>query len=291
MKFLVVGASGFLGRHIFDYLKTKGYEVYGTKNKSDRSDLIHFDLVRESIKEKLPSSIFQTKTRWYSIIASVVGHVDQCAQDIRTSRAINVEGTLQLIENLQEMGSTIIYPSTSWVFNGENGNYKENDSPDPINEYGRQKTATEQCLISKNNESLILRFDKIVGANPHEFHLFSEWNNWIKNNQDVVCLGGQSFSPTFVDDLGPAIEKLCEVNARGLFHIANTEIFSREELATIFLKTLQSTNKIIMKSEKEIGLLERRPRKTYLNSEKFIDLTNFKFTPMQKVINMFKSQT
>ena len=40
MKFIVFGATGFVGRHIFNYMRSQGYPVLGTQSTKEFPDLI-----------------------------------------------------------------------------------------------------------------------------------------------------------------------------------------------------------------------------------------------------------
>ena len=40
MKFIVFGASGFVDRHIFNYMRSQGYPVLGTQSTKEFPDLI-----------------------------------------------------------------------------------------------------------------------------------------------------------------------------------------------------------------------------------------------------------
>jgi dTDP-4-dehydrorhamnose reductase len=50
---------------------------------------------------------------------------------------VNVEGTVQLLINSEELKSFFVFLSTDFVFDGERGMYSEDDNPGPVNYYGR----------------------------------------------------------------------------------------------------------------------------------------------------------
>ena len=51
-KILITGASGLLGRHLFNYLKEQGCNVVGVCNSKKQDDLLSYDLTRfESNKD------------------------------------------------------------------------------------------------------------------------------------------------------------------------------------------------------------------------------------------------
>jgi dTDP-4-dehydrorhamnose reductase len=59
---------------------------------------------------------------------------------------------------------TIDYVSTVYVFDGKKGQYREKDTPNPINWYGKTKLRAEQ-EVETLPEYGIYRFDKLYGYN------------------------------------------------------------------------------------------------------------------------------
>ena len=47
----------------------------------------------------------------------------------------------------KEIGAEFVQISTDYVFNGLTGNYKEDDTPNPINEYGKSKLIGEENAL------------------------------------------------------------------------------------------------------------------------------------------------
>ena len=57
----------------------------------------------------------------------------------KEAKKLNLESTKELIKILVEKESRIIFMSSVEVFDGEKGNYKEDDEPNPLNYYGELK--------------------------------------------------------------------------------------------------------------------------------------------------------
>lgn len=288
MKFLVIGASGYIGEHCYRHLKSCGYAVRGTRFRSGSPELAAFDLSQDAIASVVGKSFFTGSEKTFAIIFAAFSQVERCFREKKESRLVNVDGTIRLLKDLVDLGVTPIYISTSAVYDGLRGDYNEENPPNPHTEYGQQKFAVETFIRENLPQALVFRLDKIVGDTLSERNFFSEWHNLLKREQPILCLDN-IISPTYIEDIAKSILISCEKDMAGIYHLANTEIFRREELARQFASVLGRKGVIKLISEKELGFGEFRPPKTFLNSTKFIKATGFKFTPMQEVFARFKS--
>ena len=60
-------------------------------------------------------------------------------REIQKSIDLNIIGTCNLVNEASKLGIKIIYLSTSYVYPGEKGNYKEEDAVKPWNNYSWSK--------------------------------------------------------------------------------------------------------------------------------------------------------
>ena len=77
-------------------------------------------------------------------------------KNIRKSIDLNIIGTANLVKVCSELKIKLIYFSTSYVYPGKKGNYTEQDSVLPWNNYGWSKLGGESAVQMYKN-SLILR--------------------------------------------------------------------------------------------------------------------------------------
>jgi len=77
-------------------------------------------------------------------------------KNISKSINLNIIGTANLVNICSELKIKLIYFSTSYVYPGEKGNYKEHDTLLPWNNYAWSKLGGE-CAVQMYKNSLILR--------------------------------------------------------------------------------------------------------------------------------------
>lgn len=288
MKFLVIGASGYIGWNCYEYIQSLGYEVIGTQLKSRLPHLVTFDLSLDSIGDVIGHSFFSRESQVYGVIFAGVSEVDRCFKEKKESYKINVENTIKLIKDLLYFGVKPIYFSSSAVYDGLLGYYNEGSLCNPICEYGRHKVKVEEFIQKHATHSLIFRLDKVLGDTVSERNLFSEWYNLIEKGETILCIEDQIFSPTYISDVSKSIVIACQKNLEGTYNLANTEFFARKELARQFALSLGKKCRIEVKSQEELEFSEFRPPRTFLDSTKFIEATGFNFTPMREVFDRFK---
>ena len=292
MNLLIIGASGFIGSHIFHLAQERGINVIGTRFSSSKENLITFDLSTDSIGNVLPDTFLSLEAPTCAVICSAITKIDFCAKDKENSYNFNVRHIIRLIEELTKKGIQIVYLSSEAVYDGDIGYYCEKDPPTPINEYGRQKVEVEKYLLLHHPDSLIFRLSMIVGDNPNEPHLFSDWFKLIQRRKPIVCIKGQVFSPTFVGDVACGILLGLKNNLSGLYHLSNKEFFAREELARQFVYLFnrhigKTGTEVVSIAEGEFGFLDRRQLKTYLDGSLFEKATKMRFTSMREVMEAF----
>lgn len=283
---VVVGASGFVGRHLLAGLRRSGYDTLGTQCSSHRDDLRNFDLRTDRILDILPDA-FLRPARAYVAICGGIANVAACSRDPAGSRQVNVTNTMRLIDDLAVHGYRPIYFSTSAVFDGTRSRYDESTPPSPLHEYGKQKAAMEDYVLSQVPGGIVVRLSKVLSADCRERHLLSEWLERVRENRPLECISAESFSPTAAADIAAAILRLMEGGHSGLFHVAAMEGYRRDDLARLFLGIVGSDLPIIRRGPEYFGFAEPRPLCSVLDSSKLITATGSRFTPVRQLIEDF----
>lgn len=284
---MVVGASGFVGQHVWEHAKSLGFEVVGTQAHARKPELVTFDILQHTLTDCVDRSFFEREGQVFVILCAAVSDMDRCFLDRELSRRVNVERTIELIDEAYGLHAKPVFISTGFVFDGTVGYYPEDAPLSPVNEYGRFKAEVEVHLRNKAPETFVLRLDKTVGDTPHPQNLFSEWHERLTQDLPIICIQGQLFSVTCVKDIARAIVLGCQRGLTGLFHVANSEYFYRDELARQFCYAAGKAPAVICKPLDEFSFVDHRALKSYLDGSKFVKATGFRFTPVRQVMQEF----
>ncbi len=82
--------------------------------------------------------------------------LNRCEEDKQHAYDVNVKGTQYIADQCINHNTYLIYPSTDYVFDGEKGNYSEEDYPNPVNYYALTKLLGEY-EVKRADKYLITR--------------------------------------------------------------------------------------------------------------------------------------
>ena len=125
--------------------------------------------------------------------------------DTKISRSINLNivGTCNVVNESSKLGIKVIYLSTSYVYPGTKGNYKEEDPLKPWNNYSWSKLGGE-CAVQMYKNSLIIRLCMTEKPFVHTHAYSNVKSNFIYqedaaklilkiiNKKGLINLGGPS---------------------------------------------------------------------------------------------------
>jgi len=290
-KFLVLGGSGFIGSYIVNEL-SKTSEVIATYSSySNDEKLIQFNIQTDDIS-KIIDEYFKNIEKKTAVITIANSKIDDCLRNEASAYDINVVKMKEIILKLYKNDFKVIFLSTDNVYNGKDGQYTEDMAPNPINNYGKQKALIEQFIQDEIPHGLVLRLSQTVGTKPNESHIFKDWINSIKDAKDIICINGQKFTPTLVDDVALGVKLAIQKDLKGVYNLVANESFTREKLLNKFLKILDIKDKpsCYVKELDFFNFLEKRALDTSLVNDKIKKDLDIHFTSMDTILNQLKKE-
>jgi len=260
-KILITGASGFVGGHLVKQAQKK-YEAHAIYNKNQTQlNNIHahkFDLCQVSQVDQLLSDIFPD----IIIHTAAIANPDRCEADPDSAIMVNIKATEQLATWSQKNGARLIYTSTDMVFDGESGNYKESDPPNPISLYSKTKATAEEFVKANNSNYVIARVALVYGFGiTRQASFFEKMVEKLNTGEKITLFYDQYRSPILVDNLAEALLELAENKFVGTIHLGGSERINRWEfgLKTCQILDLPSQN-IVKGSMFDFAAAAFRPR-------------------------------
>jgi GDP-4-dehydro-6-deoxy-D-mannose reductase len=147
VKAVVVGADGFVGRHLVDHLRSQNDEVIeiagpGSHGTATRLDIRDRDPVRSEVLTWQADAVYHL---------SAVSFGPDAAADVRGALAITVGGTLNLLEALAALPAPpiVLIPGSSEVYGDPRLERIHESAPlRPVNLYGATKVAQESLALA-----------------------------------------------------------------------------------------------------------------------------------------------
>jgi dTDP-4-dehydrorhamnose reductase len=261
---LVVGGSGFFGRHLLERLGDRGV---GTHLNRPAAGTIRFDAATERLRDRLadlPSDLTHV------FVPFGVIDMEGCARDYDGTARVNVAAVQGVLADAAEAGLRAVHVSTDYVFSGDRPLWSETDEAQPRMAYGRQKLIVEQWLQARHPEALICRLSKVLSDRMERENMLANWAHDIRAARPLQLAADQCFSPAGADDLADAMIALADAGASGLFHVAGPERISRLDLfrrLSAAMAEHQETDMSLAQacSLHDLGFLETRPLDTSLD--------------------------
>lgn len=158
MRILVTGSKGQVGWELVRSLLPLGDVIAADRGMIDLADL---GAMREKVREIRPDII---------VNAAAYTAVDRAEQEEQLATIINGEAPRLLAEEMALSGGLLVHYSTDYVFDGaQDQPYRESDTPNPLNAYGRSKLKGEQGILESKCDFLIFRTSWVYAARGNNF--------------------------------------------------------------------------------------------------------------------------
>jgi dTDP-4-dehydrorhamnose reductase len=241
IKTAVIGASGYIGRHLWRSYRSCFPDCIGTAFSADVPCLQKFDIRRPDITLL---RLMETGHKAV-LIASAKPNIAYCENNRKAAYEVNVEGTLELARQVGRIGLPVIFLSSDYVFEGTAGPYRDTDPVRPTTEYGRHKAQVEKELPNLVEQFLILRLSKIYNTEKGDKTLLDEMAALLFSGSELLAARDQLFCPTHVNDLVKVIHELQAKYVSGIFNVCSPEGWSRYEIALALADAMRVERKLV----------------------------------------------
>jgi len=261
MKIAILGV-GFLGAKLVEFFSKRFNVVCADINP--RSDLVN--KIDATNKQEIENLLTVEKP---DIVIDTIALSSYfvCENNHKLCRKLNFESAKYIAEACKKIDAKMIFISSSYIFDGEKGNYLETDIPNSLNKYALSKIDAEKKVLELDN-SIVIRsepmygFDKVkkqivFGTNTFEFDVKIGFPNILRK-------------PIFIDDLPPIILSLVEKNQSGIFNIAGPTKLRWLDFLTDLSMLVNAQNKI--KIVDNSGWILKPPYDSSLNTSKITSL-------------------
>ncbi len=279
MKILILGGGGMLGHKLVeilqkdfdvwtslrgDFEKYESFRIFHSSRVIEDVDILNFESLKKTVKDVNPD-----------VVINAIGVVKQLpsSKNVINTLLTNSIFPHQLAEICAEKNRHLISISTDCVFDGEKGNYTEDDVSNALDLYGKSKNLGE--VFDKN---CVTFRTSIIGRELFTHHSLVEWflsneGHKVKGFVNAIYTG----FPTII--LAEIILDLLkrEIYLEGLYHVSSDSI-NKFELLNLLKKAYQV--------KVEIEPFEDFKIDRSLNSDKFRKKTNFEPKNWEEMIDI-----
>lgn len=282
MKILITGSNGLLGQKIVKRCLKHHIPFIATSKGENRNpecpnsnyfplDLQQFDEVEKWVVDQKPTAIIHT---------AALTNVDYCEDHPEECHQVNVLASKVLFEAAKSVQAHFQLLSTDFVFDGENGPYKEEDPVNPLSVYAKSKVDAEKLLIEDPEQYTDWSIARTIIVYGTGFGLSrSNMILWaleaLPKGEIMKLVDDQFRSPTWADDLAYGCVEIVKRNQTGVFHLSGPISRPINQIVEEVGKALGLKNlNIETISSKTLNQAAQRPPRTGFDlskAEKWLD--------------------
>jgi dTDP-4-dehydrorhamnose reductase len=272
-KILLLGKNGQLGCELLHTLS-----AFGSVEAHDRTscDLTDAARLRGVIRTAEPDLI---------VNAAAYTAVDMAEDEEALCFAVNAEAPKLIAQEAARLGALFVHYSTDYVFDGLKWDpYRETDTANPINVYGKSKLAGERAALSAHEKTVVFRVGWVYGRTGRNFA--KTILRLAQEKKELTVVDDQIGTPTSAGMIADVTVEFLETLARsgaatarqlhGVFHLAARGAVHRYDYARILLEHAKASgfrlkadcNQIVAMHSADMPSKAERPANSALNTDK-----------------------
>ncbi|MDI6778369.1 MAG: dTDP-4-dehydrorhamnose reductase [Patescibacteria group bacterium] len=272
-RILIIGSHGMLGQDLVKVFEAdQNWEVFAYDR--NEIDIASEKSLREKIERADPSVV---------VNAAAYNAVDKCESDeieYELAKKINGYGPGILAKICADTGISLAHYVSDYIFDGEKGEYKENDKPIPISNYGRSKFLGEEEIQKNTDKFWLIRTSKLfgkIGKSPMaKKSFFDTMIQAAKDNSVLKVVDEEKSCFTYTPDLALETKKIIEEQIPfGIYHVVNEGACTWYEAALELFKLAKMEVEIVPVPSSEFPRPAKRPKSSVLLNTKLKPLRHY----------------
>ncbi len=221
------------------------------------------------------------------VIVNCAAHtnVDSAEQDDRIVRRVNADAVAELADICRQRDIPLVQVSTDYVFGADSRRaapYREDETPGPINAYGRSKLGGE-LAAAQWAKHFIVRTCGLYGTSAHGRNFVETILRAARSGRPLSVVDDQYCTPSNAADVAHAVAFLLTTNAYGTYHVVNEGATTWHDFAAEILRIARLDVPLRRISSKEYGGT-LRPAYSVLDTSKYLALGGPRLRPWQAAL-------
>ena len=295
MKLLITGSNGLLGQKLVADCIAQHIDFHAISSGENRNptcpnthytsiDITDFIAVKSFLNVNSYSHIMHT---------AAMTNVDACELNPEECYKVNHLASQHLFEIAKEKNLHFTLLSTDFVFDGEQGNYSETDTPNPLSIYGNSKWLAEQALINSGYTHWAIARTIIVygvGYSLNKSNIFSWLINELTQGKEVSLITDHFRAPTWAEDLAAGCLSIAKNDHTGIYHLCGPETLSIFDLGIRVARFLGVPETLIKASDSNaLNQAAARPPRTGFNLTKAITVLGYQPHTIEETLGFLRN--
>lgn len=217
MSILLTGPRGQLGQQFKRFFSSHSIQYTETQEDISKKQIIQL------IKNIQPTSI---------VNCAAYTDVDGAETEHSKADKANRVGPKNLAICAEELDIPLVHFSSDYIFNGKSEKgYKQDDTPDPINYYGKTKLLGECDVRRLCSKHIILRVSWLFGKAANRINFVDKVIGWCNKTSNTRVVNDQISVPSYTEDVVDVAYHLLSKEIYGVWHVSNSGTCSRFDWA------------------------------------------------------------
>jgi len=295
-KILITGSNGLLGQKLVQKLyQSEQFDLIATARGENRIKKIN-GFTYQSMDISNPEDVNQVFDEYRPDIVintAAMTNVDACEDKKEECWKLNVDAVKYLCSAAEKHQSHFIHLSTDFIFDGKDGPYKEEDSPNPLSYYAESKLAAEEIVKKMQGRWSIARTVLVYGLveDMSRSNIVLWAKSALEKKQKLTIVNDQFRTPTLAEDLADGCILIAEKEAEGIFHISGKDFMSIVDLVRRVAKHYQLDDSYIEEiTTDSLNQAAKRPPVTGFVLDKAESILNYNPHSFEEGIEILESQ-
>lgn len=268
MRILITGSNGLLGQKLVELFLRRKISFLATSKGANRNpDCPSSHYMSLDVSNKLEiNQVFAGFYPTHVIHTAAITNVDYCEQHPEECHLVNVTATQLLFAACQQFEAHFQLVSTDFVFDGQNGPYREGDAVNPLSVYARSKVDAEHVLQTSSYVNWSIARTIIVygtGHNLSRSNIVLWAMDALPKQQPMKVINDQFRMPTWANDLAWGCLEICIRGKKGIFHLSGPELLGIDQLVARIARFLNvPMDAVEIVDSKTLNQPAKRPPKT-----------------------------
>jgi dTDP-4-dehydrorhamnose reductase len=289
-RYFVTGASGLLGLNLCLHLAKK-HEVIGVIHQDELQGVPYQVIIEDLSNGSAPQRLIERIKPDVVVHTAAMAIVDECEK--QPERAMLVNGVLPgiIAAICKRRSIPMVHISTDAVFDGEKGNYTEEDRPNPLSIYANSKLEGENAVKKENPDAIIARVNFFGWSLRGDRSLAESFYANLSVGKLMKGFTDVHFCALFVMNLVDILLKMIKEELHGMYHAVSSESLSKYDFGIAIARKFGFDEKLIEPTRvADSGLVAKRSPNLTLNVGKLTSALKEELPGQAESLNGFWQQ-